>query len=70
MLKLDVDQMMEVSWRYTQCDLNLKEATWLIHVKTGLDQDLAEDFLKGLNRDNVTTIDFAKHNRRRGHRNG
>lgn len=62
--------MMEVSWRYTQCDLNLKEAAWLIHVKTGLDRDLAEDFLKGLNRDNVTTIDYAKHGKHRGPSNG
>jgi len=57
---LEVDQMMEISWRYTQCDLNLKEAAWLIHVKTGLDQDLAETFLKGLTRDNVKEVDFSQ----------
>lgn len=56
---MNIDEMMEISWRYTQCDLNLKEAAWLIEVKAGLDREIAESFLKGLTRDNVRSIDFA-----------
>ena len=52
--------MMEISWRYTQGELNLKEAAWLIHLKTDLDQDLAETFLKGLTRNNVSEVDFSQ----------
>lgn len=55
---MDVDEMMEISWRYIQCELSLKEAAWLIQAKTGLDQEIAEGFLRGLTRDNVRTIDF------------
>ena len=43
---MDVDEMMEISWRYTQCELSLQEAAWLIQAKTGLDQEIAEGFFK------------------------
>ena len=50
--------MITISWRYSQGTLNLEDATWLIQLKTGLDAEIAENFLKGLTRNNVIRLDF------------
>lgn len=57
---MNIKEIIEISWRYTQSDLNQTEATSLIFAKTGLDREIAESFLKGLKRDNVRAIDFGK----------
>jgi len=57
---LRTDELMEISWQYTQGYYNLEEAKQLIHLKIGLDESIAESLLKGLTRDNVREVDFSK----------
>ena len=57
---LKTDELMEISWQYTQGYYNLEEAKQLIQLKIGLDESIAESLLKGLTRDNVREVDFSK----------
>ena len=57
---LKTDELMEISWQYTQGYYNLEKAKQLIQLKIGLDESIAESLLKGLTRDNVREVDFSK----------
>lgn len=57
------DQMMEVAWEYKQGLRNLEEAIDKMSCVTGLDPDIAEVFLRGLNRDNIMRVDFSEKTR-------
>jgi hypothetical protein len=57
------DQMMEISWEYKQGLRNLEEAVDKMCCVTGLDPDVAEVFLRGLNRDNIVRVDFNEKTR-------
>jgi len=57
------DKMMEISWEYKQGLRNLDQAVTKLMGVTGLDKDIAESFLRGLNRDNIMRVDFSKKTR-------
>ena len=57
------DKMMEISWEYKQGLRNLEQAVTKLMGVTGLDRDIAESFLRGLNRDNIMRVDFSKKTR-------
>ena len=57
------DKMMEISWEYKQGLRNLDQAVTKLMGVTGLDKDIAESFLRGLNRDNIMRVDFTKKTR-------
>jgi hypothetical protein len=56
-------KMMEISWEYKQGLRNLEQAVTKMMGVTGLDRDLSESFLRGLNRDNIMRVDFSKKTR-------
>lgn len=57
------DKMMEISWEYCQGLYNLEQAVDKMACLTGLDPDIAEVFLRGLNRDNIVRVDFSEKTR-------
>jgi hypothetical protein len=63
MVDNQTDKMMEISWEYKQGLRNLEQAVTKLMGVTGLDRDIAESFLRGLNRDNIMRVDFSKKTR-------
>jgi hypothetical protein len=63
MVDNQTDKMMEISWEYKQGLRNLEQAVTKLMGVTGLDRDIAETFLRGLNRDNIVVGDFRKKKR-------
>jgi len=59
----ETDKMMEISWEYCQGLYNLEQAVDKMAGLTGLDADIAEVFLRGLNRDNIVRVDFSEKTR-------
>ena len=63
MVDNQTDKMMEISWEYKQGLRNLEQAVTKLMGVTGLDRDIAESFLRGLNRDNIVRVDFNEKTR-------
>ena len=63
MAKTEAEKMMEISWEYKNGLRNLDQAITKMMNVTGLDRDLSEQFLRGLNRDNIMRVDFSKKTR-------
>ncbi len=63
MAKTEAEKMMEISWEYKNGLRNLDQAITKMMNVTGLNRDLSEQFLRGLNRDNIMRVDFSKKTR-------
>ena len=57
------DKIMEISWEYCQGLYTLEQAVDKMTGLTGLDTDIAEVFLRALNRDNIVRVDFSEKTR-------